>query len=44
MGWSVMKIWEHDIEKNEEKVAEKIIKFLCIDNREIRGKPKRDTS
>lgn len=28
MGWSIMKVWEHDIEKNKEKVAAKIINFL----------------
>ena len=27
-GWSVMRVWEHEIEKNEEAVAEKIMDFL----------------
>jgi len=28
MGWSVMRIWEHEVEKNEEKAVEKVTKFL----------------
>jgi DNA mismatch endonuclease (patch repair protein) len=31
-GWKVLRIWEHDIEKNPEKSLEKIVKFLKVKN------------
>lgn len=29
-GWKVLRIWEHGIQKNPEKAAQKVIKFLKI--------------
>jgi len=29
-GWKVLRIWEHEIQKNPEKAIQKVIKFLKI--------------
>lgn len=30
-GWSVIRIWEHQLKKNPKRVVERIAQFVCVD-------------